>query len=227
MVVKTRNGTRAQRSMFPHLPPELCQEIWLDVIYSPSIIEIKLHQRTAAWLTPQDKTIAVPVRNSKHVALNTCRESRRIALREYKILFIENPKFEYYEDRRDKDYQLFFNCHSDILYLRMKGLTWPNFRFRDLGEDFYLCLRYLKLDTRWLMDSFDRQTQVGNIHSVLREIQKFSGLESLILQGCTKKIVQDALKEILQGRQEPTEWRITRISGSTSMSLLCTIKYIY
>jgi hypothetical protein len=87
------------------------------------------------------------------------------------------------------------------------------------------------------MGSSDRQTQVENIHSMLHEVQKFSGLKSLTLLGCedphalSKEIVQDAL-------QETAEWRITDYSnwrhkwtkrldsappGSASMPSLCTI----
>jgi hypothetical protein len=101
-------------------------------------------------------------------------------------------------------------------------LIWPNFHFRDSKEDFYTCLRYLKLDTRWV-GSFDRETQVRNIHSVLHEVQIFSGLKSMILIASAKNIVQDALEEYSKV-EEPTEWWITCVSGLASSFSLSTIK---
>jgi hypothetical protein len=242
VVTRSRTGARNRTTpeqkgafaVFTHLPPELRREIWLNTMHTPKVTEIVQRKQRGIGPTSPEKTITAPIGCLKPAALDTCRESREIALHEYKILSIENPKIEHF---RIRDYLIFFNCHLDVLYLRMNQLIQPNFHFLDSKEGLYTCLRYLKLDARWVMGSSDRQTQIENIHSVLHGVQKFSSLKSLTLLGCedphalSEEIVQDAL-------QEATEWRITDYSnwrhkwtkrldsappGSASMPLLCSI----
>jgi hypothetical protein len=158
--------------------------------------------------------VMLPTCTSPHgylpsVAFRVCKESRQIALHEHELLYIENPELDGFSKQ---EYTIFFKCFSDIFYLHIEQQQIrPDFHFLDSNQNFYACLRHLRLDTSWILLIRTPEARVASIHYLLDEAQKFSQLESLGLylddhyRPVERKTLQDALEDRL-------EWRLTHVS---------------
>jgi hypothetical protein len=198
---------------FGQLPLELRRMIWLfgSIIEKPpALIRIcQFHNphEGSRWIEN------IPVRYRMPVVSWVCQESRQVVLKEYMPLHIENAPIGNYETR---NYTIFFHRFSGILFLQIDQLNYkPDFRFLNSNEEFYACLRHLRLDARWIRwrDPLQNRVydEVDSIRYLLNETQKFPRLESLsILIGKDRLIICE--KTVQHVLKQMPEWPLRHVS---------------